>query len=135
MADPSRMPAEAVAVAAAQIADRRHLRDTARDLVEAARSVVATIGSPDYRRRLQAIPVPVLLIHGAHDRLVSLQSATAASSRNPHWRFEVFDHVGHVPQMEDPEVVAGTITDWLAEHDLIGIDLTEGSHLWGTLDL
>lgn len=134
MADPTRMPAEAFNVAVSQIADRKHLRDKARDFVEAARSVVATIGSPDYRRRLQSLAVPVLLIHGAHDRLVSLQSATAASSRNPHWRFEVFEHVGHVPQMEDPEIVAQTITDWLGEHDLMRIDLTDGSRTWGTLD-
>lgn len=123
MVDPSSLPEEAIARARAEVATRRHLRNTGRDLVEAARSVIATVFAPDYGRRLQSLHVPVLLVHGTHDRLVSVRSAAAAHQRNPHWRLEVMEGVGHVPQIEAPQQVAEMVLEWLG-HELPGsVDL------------
>jgi pimeloyl-ACP methyl ester carboxylesterase len=57
--------------------------------------------------------VPVLLLHGDKDRLVSLASARVAARANPAWRFEVARNVGHVPQLEVPQWTVDTILDWL----------------------
>jgi hypothetical protein len=62
---------------------------------------------------MRAVRSPVLLMHGEKDRLVSVQSAYEAAARNPDWRFEVLSDVGHVPQLEVPDAVAGLILDWL----------------------
>src|SRR6266516_443169 len=66
-----------------------------------------------YWRAMRAVGSPVLLLHGEKDRLVSVQSAHEAAARNPDWRFEVLSDVGHVPQLEVPDAVAGLILDWL----------------------
>jgi pimeloyl-ACP methyl ester carboxylesterase len=63
---------------------------------------------------MKAVRVPVLLLHGEKDRLVSIQASRSAAAANPSWRFEVAPDVGHVPQLEVPEWTAGLILDWLA---------------------
>jgi pimeloyl-ACP methyl ester carboxylesterase len=56
---------------------------------------------------------PVLLVHGEHDRLVSLDAARDAAARNAHVELAVLDGVGHAPQLEDPERVVAILTPWL----------------------
>ena len=73
------------------------------------------VGSPWYATQLEGVSAPVLLIHGQHDRLVSIRQADAAAQKFDSWRFEVMDHVGHVPQLEDPGLVAATILEWMFE--------------------
>jgi pimeloyl-ACP methyl ester carboxylesterase len=56
---------------------------------------------------------PALLVHGEHDRLVSLDAARAAATRHDHVELHVLDGVGHAPQLEDPERLVAVLTAWL----------------------
>jgi alpha-beta hydrolase superfamily lysophospholipase len=69
---------------------------------------------------MRGIAVPVLLLHGEKDRLVTLAAARATAAANPAWRFRVADDVGHVPQLEAPEWTAESILDWLANIESTG---------------
>ncbi len=113
--DPSRIPDEFRHAAAALAEERRRLPGNPNALVQAARSVVFVVSSPWYAAQLEGVSAPVLLIHGQHDRLVSIRQAEASAQRFDSWRFEVMDHVGHVPQLEDPGLVAATILEWMFE--------------------
>lgn len=114
--DPTRLPREAMEAAVAQAEIRREFADTARHLVESARSVVLMSQSRNYVRRLRELATPVLLIHGGRDRVVSARSAHAAAARRPEWTFHLIEDVGHVPQLEKPDVTAATILAWLDEN-------------------
>lgn len=116
MVDPTSLPREFLDAAVAQAEVRRHFRGTARHVVEAARSVVLMSQGRGYMKRLRALDLPVLLIHGGRDRIVSAQSAHAAAARRPEWTFHLIEEVGHVPQLEAPELTAHTILQWLDEN-------------------
>ena len=51
---------------------------------------------------LQSIQVPVLLIHGDHDPVVSLEWVREVIPSFPQARLVVFEKCGHVPQLEQP---------------------------------
>ncbi|HET9168513.1 MAG TPA: alpha/beta fold hydrolase [Actinospica sp.] len=82
--------------------------------VGAARSLVLHGARRRYRREMAAITAPVLLLHGAHDRLVSVTAADATARVHPSWRYERQDG-GHVPHMELPAETAHSIRAWLEE--------------------
>lgn len=113
--DPTQIPDDFRRAAAALAEERRRSPGNPNALVQAARSVVFVIGSPWYATQLEGVAAPVLLIHGQHDRLVSIRQANAAAQKFDSWRFEIMDHVGHVPQLEDPGLVAATILEWMFE--------------------
>ncbi|MDN5796585.1 MAG: alpha/beta hydrolase [Intrasporangium sp.] len=89
--------------------------DADAELVVAARSLLFVLA---HRRRIDELTrrmvVPVLLLHGAQDRLVPLAAARRVAALNPLWRFEVAENVGHMPQLEAPDWAVGHILDWLA---------------------
>ena len=82
--------------------------------LEAARSTVSAI---THRRRFyemaRRIAAPVLLIHGARDRLVPLEAARRLARLRPEWTLEVLDDVGHVAQMETPNRFVDAMTRWM----------------------
>jgi pimeloyl-ACP methyl ester carboxylesterase len=112
--DPSRVPADVIAASVALAQERAAMPWADPAFLEAARSLLrlhATRASVKLIRKLP--PVPTLLIHGARDRLVPLDSAVQVSRLRPDWRFEVLDDIGHVPQLEAPEVFADLVESWL----------------------
>lgn len=115
-ADPSRVPADVVDLHVDLAARRREYPDVDSELLTAAQSLMWVLAD---RRRLAAmersIRVPVLLMHGDQDRLVSIASARAAAAANPSWRFEVAAGIGHVPQLEAPDWTLRVVLSWLAE--------------------
>jgi pimeloyl-ACP methyl ester carboxylesterase len=116
-ADVSRVAADIVALHVGVARQRAGFDNLDRDLLAAVRSVVSTIGygrGQAYRRVLRSVTCPVLLLHGAADRLVPVAAARAAARANPGWSLVVLPGVGHVPQLEVPGEVAGIITEWLA---------------------
>lgn len=114
--DPTRLPRDAWDAAVAQAEIRRQFSGSARHLVEAARSVVLMSQGRSYVRRLRDLAMPVLLIHGGRDRVVSARWAHAAAARRPEWTFHLIEEVGHVPQIQEPEITANTILAWLDEN-------------------
>lgn len=108
-----RVPAEMVEALVALETELTAQRDHVPAQLTAARSIVFGLAQPwSYWRRMRAIKQPVLLLHGKHDRLVSIHSARQAARRLPHWTFVELD-AGHIPQMEAPELVASEVTGWL----------------------
>jgi len=113
--DPTRVPQDALDRAVALVKERRRYSRNGNALGQAARSVVWVLQSPWYADQLSQVACPVLLIHGTHDRLMSIRHAHAAAERFDTWRFEVLNQVGHVPMIEEPEVTIATILDWLGD--------------------
>ena len=69
-----------------------------------------------YWQMMASVRVPVLLIGGEADRLVPVASMRQAAARNPGWETVILPGVGHTPQLEVPDTVAGTLQDWLGRH-------------------
>ncbi len=110
--DASRVPADMVEALVKLEDELTAQRDHAAVHLAAARSIVYGLAWPaSYWRRMRAIPQPVLLLHGTHDRLVSIQSAREAAKRLPAWTYVELE-AGHIPQMEVPELVAEQILGW-----------------------
>jgi pimeloyl-ACP methyl ester carboxylesterase len=87
---------------------------TPADFLGAARSLLRLLSRPRrVRRILQQVSAPVLLLHGDHDRLVSIDVARVVAAQFPAWRFEIAKDIGHVPMLEDPKWTADTILDWM----------------------
>jgi pimeloyl-ACP methyl ester carboxylesterase len=85
-----------------------------RAFISATRSMLAQILRPrGYYRMVEGIVTPTLLIHGRDDRLVPLASSQALLRRQPNWSLEVFDDIGHVPQLESPARFVDAVLRWL----------------------
>ncbi len=59
------------------------------------------------------VTAPCLIIQGAGDRLVPIASSRELARRRPDWKLEVFDAIGHVPQLEAPGRFVETAERWL----------------------
>lgn len=117
--DASRVPETVVNHHLALARERADYPDVDAELVVAGRSLLLTLARRRWLYRLtQRITVPVLLLQGSKDRLVPLGAARAMAARNPTWRFEVAEDVGHVPQLEVPEWTTDRILDWLSTEGL-----------------
>ncbi len=82
----------------------------------AARSLVRLLARRrQHARMLRELTVPVLLLHGEGDRLVSVDSARRTARGNPSWRVHIGAAVGHIPMLEAPRWVAGHLGGWLAD--------------------
>ncbi len=115
-ADPSRVSGPVVAAHVETARLRSGFADADRDLSAAFRSVVTSASYVTGRRYRQAVRVvgcPVLLLHGAADRLVPVAAARAAARSCPAWTLEVLPGIGHVPQLEAPDRCAEIIRGWL----------------------
>jgi pimeloyl-ACP methyl ester carboxylesterase len=85
-----------------------------RVFISATRSMLGLILRPRrYYRIVEEIVAPTLLIHGRDDRLVPLAAAQALLRRQPKWTLEVFDDIGHVPQLEAPARFVDAVVRWL----------------------
>jgi pimeloyl-ACP methyl ester carboxylesterase len=113
--DPSRVPSDVVAASVELARERRTYPGVDSEFLTAARSLMRLLALHwSYQAKMREIRVPVLLLQGEKDRLVSLASARAAAAANPLWRFEIASGVGHVPQLEAPDWTVEAILDWLA---------------------
>jgi pimeloyl-ACP methyl ester carboxylesterase len=113
--DPSRVPPDVIR-AHVEVATERHGKPWAVDsFLQAARSLlVLKLHSDLCYALIRALEVPALIVHGAHDRLVPVEAARAVASLRPDWTLEVYEDAGHMPQLEVPEQVAGSVIRWLA---------------------
>ena len=114
--DVTRIPADVMAQHVTMAHRRTKFAGTEKDFLVAARSVLSTanyVRSPSYRRTMQSIQAPVLMLHGVRDRLVPLAAARATARLNPSWELVELPDIGHVPQLETPRRTATVILDWL----------------------
>jgi pimeloyl-ACP methyl ester carboxylesterase len=116
-ADPARVPPEIIARHVELARQRAAFGEAGHDLAAAMRSVLATAGylrGQAYRRSINAVSCPVLLLHGSADRLVPVTAAAGAARAHPAWSVVIMSGVGHAPQLEAPAECAAEIGRWLA---------------------
>jgi pimeloyl-ACP methyl ester carboxylesterase len=112
--DAGRVPPEVVAAGLALAREREAMPWADAAFLQAARSLLAVLARPGaYLRVIGSVTAPTLLVHGSGDRLVPIGSGRNLARLRPDWTFEVFEGIGHVPQIEDPERFAATVTAWL----------------------
>ena len=120
--DTSRVPKHVLRYHLDLAREREDYPDVDAELIVAGRSLVLVLARRRWLYDLMGrISVPVLLLHGSKDRLVPIGAARAVSRRNPTWRFEVANDVGHVPQLEAPGWTLDRIHEWLASEGAIAV--------------
>ncbi|SFR28446.1 Pimeloyl-ACP methyl ester carboxylesterase [Lentzea waywayandensis] len=113
-ADPSGIPEELKQASEHLIGERAKVEGLDRAFLDAARSVVFTSSKRGaYYGAMSKVRVPVFLMSGDRDRLVNVAAARYVARKYPHWRYDEYANVGHVPQMEIPEVVSERVLDWM----------------------
>jgi len=113
--DPSRVAPDVRAAHVALTAERLARMPWATDaFLDATRSLLSALRR---RRRfytmVDRVTAPCLIIQGAGDRLVPVAASRELARRRPDWRLEVFDAIGHVPQLEAPGRFVETAEHWL----------------------
>ena len=68
----------------------------------------------DYTASLARIAVPTLIVVGTHDAYTSVETATQMHQSIPHSRLEVFQGIGHMPNLEDTDRFNAVLHDFLA---------------------
>jgi pimeloyl-ACP methyl ester carboxylesterase len=67
------------------------------------------MADPELGQRLLRLETPTLVIWGASDGIVDTAHGRAYSDAISNSRFEVLPDTGHMPQMENPELLLGAI--------------------------
>jgi pimeloyl-ACP methyl ester carboxylesterase len=93
----------------------------------ALRSVIGTGGQRvDARDRLYlAEGIPVLIVWGARDRIIPAKHGEQAHEAIPDSRLEIFDGVGHLPQLEAPGHFIAVLERFLEETEPAQFDTKE----------
>lgn len=113
-ADPSTLPTGGRELNLEMIRLRQQMEWAVPSFLQASRSIAGVlVRRGQFRRTLAAVECPVLLIHGAEDAIVSPASAGWAKQQRPDWRLELLDGIGHVPQLEAPELFGDLVEDFL----------------------
>lgn len=117
--DPGRVGAEHIAAETAMYRHRETAPEHVAAYLSAARSLVLVLARRTVLwEQAAAVACPVLLVHGAGDRLVPVVCAQAAARRFPHWTYRELPGVGHTPQIEVPGELAAVVGEWLAAQGL-----------------
>ncbi|MGZ3499178.1 MAG: alpha/beta fold hydrolase [Vulcanimicrobiaceae bacterium] len=75
------------------------------------RGMAQRVASEDIAEELT---MPVLIIAGALDRIVPLEEARAMTGVFPNARLEVMERSGHLPMLEEPELLARVLAEFAA---------------------
>ena len=67
----------------------------------------------DLTSRLGEVEAPVLVVWGEKDRVLPAQQAVATAKSLPSSWLEIFEGVGHVPQVEAAPAFSGVVNRWL----------------------
>ncbi len=112
--DPSRVSPELREVAIDNLRIGRESGWRLPGFVAAAESLVSSVlSSRPLLRAVDAITAPTLVVWGSADALVSRAVIDQIVARRPDWDLEVFEGVGHVPQIEVPERFVAVVRAWL----------------------
>jgi pimeloyl-ACP methyl ester carboxylesterase len=112
--DAGRVPEDVIAATIALSQERIKTTGGNAAFLSAARSIVATIlQRGNFEKMVARITVPALLVHGTHDRLVPLAAARQLAALRPDWMLRIFENIGHVPQLEDPDGFVAAVEGWL----------------------
>lgn len=88
-----------------------------RDQLDTIFWVIATEGRDHpLNDRLGEVKAPTLIIWGRHDRLLDVSCVPVLEAGIAGSRSHIFEHVGHVPMIEDPKATAAVMKGFLAKH-------------------
>ena len=94
-------------------ADARHaFIQTMRAVLDAGGQRVSALD-----RLYLADALPSLIVWGANDPIIPVEHGLAAHKAMPGSRFEVFDDVGHFPQLERPREFSDLMREWMQTTD------------------
>ncbi|MGE3926275.1 MAG: alpha/beta fold hydrolase [Lautropia sp.] len=79
------------------------------------RQTMAQIGRADSVPSLQGIRVPVLLLRGADDQLVSADDQALMRARIPDARYQAIEDAGHMLTLEQPDAVNASLLQFLQD--------------------
>lgn len=114
--DPSVIPAQRMEEAAAEYRHRFTLPYAGEALSATARGLLRAFIDPGPRglwRQAAAVRCPTLLIYGSHDQLVDFRRSTRAATVMSRSHLVVLPGVGHVAQIEEPQLVARFVLGFL----------------------
>lgn len=112
--DPARVPPDVVEAHVDLLRWRSTRRWANPSVLSASRSMLRLmLQRPRFRALVRRVGAPTLLVQGMDDRLVTVASALLVARSRPDWTFQPLPGIGHIPHLEDPEVTAGTILEWL----------------------
>ena len=87
-----------------------------RDQLDAIFWVIANEGRDHpLNDRLGDVKAPTLILWGRHDRLLDVSCVPVLESGIAGSRSHIFEHVGHVPMVEDPKATADVMKGFLAK--------------------
>ena len=92
-------------------------------LVGAARTLVAETLTPrplSLWRAAERVQAPALVLFGSHDRLMSPALAAPAARAFKNAQVEVLSHIGHIGQMERPDLIAARFREMVAKTGMPG---------------
>ena len=92
-------------------------------LVGAARTLVAETLTPrplSLWRAAERVQAPALVLFGSHDRLMSPALAAPAARAFKNAQVEVLPHIGHIGQMERPDLVAARFREMVDKTGMPG---------------
>ncbi|MCW2758960.1 MAG: Pimeloyl-ACP methyl ester carboxylesterase [Nocardioidaceae bacterium] len=75
-----------------------------------------SMADPTLLGRLPGVDVPVLVVWGAADRIVTPEHGTAYAAAIPGARLTVIDGAGHLPQLETPDRLVELTWDFVDQH-------------------
>ena len=112
--DPDAIPSQTIDRSITLIEQRQDVAGMDKAFLSAARSLVRLLVDPrQYRAAMAAVQAPVLMVQGDVDRLVPVAAGRDIAGQHPGWRYLELEGVGHVPQLQVPERIAGEILAWL----------------------
>jgi len=113
--DPARVPPEGREANLEMIRLRQQMHWAVPSFLQASRSIAGVLLRRNrFRRLLKDIACPVMLVHGEADTIVSPASARWAIAQRPDWRLAMLPDVGHVPQLETPDLFVELVEGFLA---------------------
>lgn len=116
-ADPSRVRPERREAAVEEMRRRRDVAHADEAFLGSVRSIIGSYLARAGRAvwsELARSEIPLLVVYGRQDRLVSARNAARVARTRPDAEVLVLDDCGHVPQMEHPELVAAAVRKHLA---------------------
>lgn len=69
----------------------------------------------DIRSLVSSLSVPLLVVTGDHDPVVPPEQSYWLADHIPRAELRVFEHTGHIPQLEAPVTFRRVIGDWLTQ--------------------
>ena len=73
---------------------------------------LSLLAGADIRAQLPQLSMPVLIIHGRHDRIVPPAAAEAMARALPNARLFIIDGAGHAPFISHPELFSSAVLDF-----------------------